>query len=285
LYDEYSQKGKWLFTKKDVAFFLPTDRLWRTFSKDSRIIQIGKGLYAVRQIKESQENQITPKLQDSLWVSNRTNEHGNVYTGVHLRPSNNLPVINNPKDIDTLLDYALWNDDENVHNLTITTTMPLLHQTLRDKGYSCYIVEGNNGIQLPNKQTPEYNIQTVISTQDTVEVRIRNSEHPIMANVNDVLRLRKTMEDVRQQLSTFGLNVPDLNFGFTVVKFDHARDGYLPLGVSCSYAYHDFENTLIKIYTHRSNSYYSVLRLEKQLHPNYLLFGKFVNTLLKLNFS
>jgi hypothetical protein len=107
-----------------------------------------------------------------------------------------------------------------------------------------------------------------------------------MVNVQDIQRLRNTLEQFRFHLCQFTRNVPDLDYGFKVVKFDYAQDGVLPIPVSFAYPYYDLEKELIQIYTKRSNEFFTEVRNEKKdINPN-AIFHNFEKTLLgKKNFN
>jgi hypothetical protein len=193
-----------------------------------------------------------------------------------------VPIhLNTLNAIHTCLQSALWDEDNNIHNVTLTTSIPQFFKYLKSEGHK--VDESNNSINLFSKRINDLSLKAFVYHTDKIEIFISNSNNPIMVNVDDIKRLRSTLEQFRIHLGQYTVNVPQLDYGFKVVKFDYAHDAIVPICVSFAYNYYNFEGELIQIYTKRSNSFLTELRYEKRnIHPNELFFGDFEHQLLPL---
>ena len=284
-YNLYEDKGLWLFSYKEHFPDMPNGSFRNNISElnnEGITKTMGSGKYALTDCIPSEEykNQLINQIQ----LQNNTGvlQGKNVTELVTLSTfNNNSPTIhiNTLNAIRTCLQSALWEEDNNIHNLTLTTSIPDLFKYLNSENYT--VDETNVSIKIISKSINYLSLKAFVYNTDTIEIFISNSNNPIMVDVHDIKRLRDTLEQFRIYLGRFTVNIPKLDNGFKVVKCDYARDSILPISINLHYNYYNFENELIQIYSKRSNSFFTELRYEKRdIHPNEEFFGEFERMLL-----
>jgi hypothetical protein len=213
-------------------------------------------------------------------VDIENNEGGTIGVKCHEKGASVTIPLNTLNAIYTCLQAALWDEDNNIHNLTFTTFIPHLFQFLKSEGH--YIDPSNKGINLISKRINDLSLKAFVYDTDNIEIFISNSNNPIMVNVQDIKRLHNTLEQFRIHLGQYTNNVPHLDYGFKVVKFDYAHDGVVPIPVSFAYNYINFEGQLLQIYSRRSNLFLTKFRYEKRnlSSPNEEFFAEFEQRLL-----
>jgi hypothetical protein len=288
-YNLYEDKGQWLFSYKGNLSDIPYGSFRNNMSelhKEGRTKTMGYGQYALTDCIPSKEYK--DQLMNQIQLQNNTGEilEGKTVTNtVTLSFTNdNCSSIhlNTPNAITTCLQSALWDEDNNIHNLNLTTSIPELFKYLKSEGHT--VDRSNDSIRIIDKRINNLSIKAFVYNTDTIEIFISNSNNPIMINVQDIKRLRNTLEQFRIHLGQYNRNVPELNTSFKVVKFDYAHDGILPIPVSFTYNYYNLEDELIQIYSKRSNSFYTEIRFEsRNINPNELFFGEYERQLLSGN--
>ena len=286
-YNLYKDKGQWHFSHKEHFPDMPYGSFRNVISdlnNEGRTKTIGYGQHALTDCIPSEEyrNQLINhiQLQNNIGVL-QDKSVTNTVTLFTINNDNFTPIpINTLNSITTCLQSALWDEDNNIHNLTLTTSIPQFYKYLKSQGHT--IDKSNYGINIsPEHTNNDLFLKAFVYDTDKIEIFISNSNNPIIINVEDIKRLRNTLEQFRFYLGQFTRNIPELDYGFKVVKFDYAHDGILPICVSFAYNYYNFEGELIQIYTKRSNSFFTRLRYEKRdINPNEQFFGEYERQLL-----
>lgn len=278
----YRNKSQFIFTHKDFPYV--TDSSWwkitSNLQKRTILKKISKTEFAL--------SEFIPKPKtEKEWLILVTNlpkrEEKNTSILQNTIKNKNSARANTPYEINTLLELALWDENANIHNINIKVIVPNLFTTLKSNGNP--INTDNGSIQIINRKINNLTINGFVYPNNTFMIFIRNTFDPIIINIGGIIKLRSVLEQIRISLSEFVNEIPEVDTGFEVVKFDYAHDGKLLQNVSVNYNYIDIEKQLIQIYTKRSNKLFTKIRIEKRdTSPNEMFFGEFVSILLPHNF-
>lgn len=278
----YRNKSQFIFTHKDFPY-VPDSSWWKITSnlqKRTILKKISKTEFAL--------SEFIPKPKtEKEWLILVTNlpkrEEKNTSILQNTIKNKNSARANTPYEINTLLELALWDENANIHNINIKVIVPNLFTTLKSNGNP--INTDNGSIQIINRKINNLTINGFVYPNNTFMIFIRNTFDPIIINIGGIIKLRSVLEQIRISLSEFVNEIPEVDTGFEVVKFDYAHDGKLLQNVSVNYNYIDIEKQLIQIYTKRSNKLFTKIRIEKRdTSPNEMFFGEFVSILLPHNF-